>query len=202
MGSEVSPNHIECVVASIEELLKRPVLEVPLFQRAKFEGWLKIELGFALQRQGALIELESSLKGFRVDVRAEFKEETYLLMLKTVNTNFRFPDVLSLGRPITKNFKDVTEDLFKLSLLPRSVPGLESEQNLPAYGYVIFPTFPVPAWEVDRSFKLERYVERLLRAGRIEREGLVIPPCSRHEAWGIAWYIVRPTDELIQAGQS
>jgi len=36
------------VVTAIESLLSRPSLRTPLRQRAKFEGWLKIELAAAL----------------------------------------------------------------------------------------------------------------------------------------------------------
>jgi hypothetical protein len=42
------PQFAVTMATAIEALLRRPCLRIPLRQRAKFEGWLKIELAAAL----------------------------------------------------------------------------------------------------------------------------------------------------------
>ena len=161
------------------ELLLSPVLDVALKQRAKFENWLKIELGAAFSHTGFDVRLEKPYSGdgrthYRADVAVIVEGLTHLIMLKTVNTNFRFSGVESTHRPITKNFKGVVEDVHKLSALPPHTSG-----------YVLFPVFPVAATESDRAGQLAVYLNRVRSCGvEFVAEGFV----SRHSDWGISWY--------------
>jgi len=173
----------------LEDLLKRPVLEVAIRQRAKFEGWLKIELAYALEKRGASVKLEAELpreqndQGLRVraDIQAKFPGD-YIsyIMIKTNNTNFRFPDIVSYHRPITKNITKTIEDLDKLRPI--------SDRAIP---FVVFPFFPVAASAEKRLEQVSMHLTRLLENGRLVKEGFVIPPSSSGD-WGIAWYIVSP----------
>src|SRR6267142_7167140 len=70
-------------------------------RRAKFEGWLKVEIIDILAKKGknALPEIG------RIDVSFD----TVGIELKTVNTNIRYPNVINTTRPITKNIDGVNE---------------------------------------------------------------------------------------------
>jgi hypothetical protein len=172
---------LDTIATCLAGLLGRPALSIPLIQRAKFEGWLKVELAGALVERGASAYLESSIEGapHRADIEVEFSDGSqFLVMLKTVNTNFRFSGVVSATRPITRNIDGVIEDLGKLRLAATSHTRL-----------VAFPVFPVAIAESARRAQLAAHINRVVAAGgHIEREGLVVPPCSGR-AWGVAWYV-------------
>lgn len=161
------------------ELLLSPVLDVALRQRAKFENWLKIELGTALNHAGFDVRLEKTYTDstgarYRADVAVVVEGQTHLIMLKTVNTNFRFSGVENANRPITKNIKGVMEDVHKLAVtLPHTS------------GYILFPVFPVAAQESGRVGQLAVYLNRIRVCGvEFVAEGFV----PRHRDWGISWY--------------
>ena len=104
-------------------------------ERAKFEGWFKVELINILNKNGykALPEIE------RIDVvDAEHK---MAIELKVINTNYfkngEFPTLVSKTKPITKNVNSVVKDIEKLS------------NKVYLYKYVMFIVFPV-----KRSIKL------------------------------------------------
>lgn len=75
-------------------------------ERAKFEGWLKVELC-------------NSLAKFFDDVVPERKRiditfEDWAIELKTINTNIRYKHVKIKTRPITRNIQGVVDDIKKL----------------------------------------------------------------------------------------
>lgn len=169
------------------QLLRRPELAVALRQRAKFEGWLKIEFAHLLEQRGCRVTLEAGTPTDRGRVVADLLVEVpglapALVMLKTNNTNFRFPDVASGTRPVTKNVEATAQDVEKLRTACQGNPA-----------YVVFPLFPVASSPGVRARQVERHLARLRAGGRARllREGFVVPPCSSG-AWGIAWYIVAP----------
>lgn len=75
-------------------------------ERAKFEGWLKVEL------------CESLLKYFQDVIpernRIDITFDNWAIELKTVNTNYRFKNVGYKTRPITMNIEGVINDIKKL----------------------------------------------------------------------------------------
>jgi hypothetical protein len=154
---------------------------VALRQRAKFEGWLKVELGALLESKGVSVRLEETLPltSSRADIRADFVPgEPTFIMLKTVNTNYRFTGVESLTRPITKNIAGVVEDLSKLRA------GVEGPSIL-----VVFPVFPLHADDEARRIAWELHEARLLAEGELRASGFVRPPCSGGE-WGVGWFVL------------
>jgi len=188
--AEALPGETEpilCLCECLEELLKRPVLDVALRQRAKFEGWLKVELAYALEQRGATVILEAEVPGvqghrFRADIRAKFPEGTMFIMLKTNNASFCFPGIAPRTRPVSRNFMKTAEDIDKL----RPCAGGSS-------AFVVFPFFPVSSSAEKRADQVRPHLTRLLEGcrARLVREGFVIPPSSPG-AWGIAWYIISP----------
>ena len=162
------------------QLLGASALDVPLRQRAKFENWFKIELAAALEEAGYPVRLEESFQSqagrtYRADIAATVEGTTCLVMLKTVNTNFRFPGVESLTRPITQNITEVIQDIEKLEGRP---PG--------PVGFVLFPIFPVASHELDRNEQLRRHLDRIRNTG----VGFVATGfLSRHPDWGLSWYL-------------
>ncbi len=75
-------------------------------ERAKFEGWLKVELCDILSKYFKSIAPEID----RIDITFE----NWAIELKTVNTNIRYKNVKNKNRPITKNIKGVIDDIENL----------------------------------------------------------------------------------------
>lgn len=188
------PTFSKAIQDIMRHLLDCSKLDVPLRQRAKFEGWLKIELAAALAVGGWEVCIERSYSGsldqiYRADLSVSLSDGSEILvMLKTANTNFRFKDVQIVHRPITKNFKGIIEDIGKLKNLPPAKRG-----------YVLFVAFPVSASHITRQVQLTRYIQRVQVAGvDLTIEDYV----ARAPEWGIAWYLgeVKPmsiSDSLL-----
>ena len=172
---------LQALNAAFPALLARPSLQITLRQRAKFEGWLKVELGAALADAGATVALEHTIAGARHRADIAFQlppERQALVMLKTVNTNFRFTGVEPRTRPITQNIAGVIEDVQKLRV------GTGPELRL-----LVFPVFPVDAESAARSAQLSPHLSRIEAAGAwLLREGSAVPPSSDGR-WAVAWYI-------------
>jgi len=75
-------------------------------ERAKFEGWLKVELCDSLSKYYKDIVPERN--------RTDLTFEDWAIELKTVNTNIRYENVKNKHRPITRNTEGVIEDIKKL----------------------------------------------------------------------------------------
>lgn len=160
----------------LDRLLASPALSLPLVQRAKFEGWLKVELGRGLVQMGYEVTLESPVPGTqsRADLGVIADDNT-LIMLKTVNTNYRFPDVWQRTRPITKNISGVAEDVVKLQHRIGEDVGLAVP--------VVFPL------SKNHRVSFEVYLKRVVSAGaRLVAEGHVSPPCARSN-WTASWFM-------------
>jgi hypothetical protein len=72
-----------------------------------------------------------------------------LIMLKTVNTSFRFDGVDVNTRPITSNIRGVIKDIGKLRDAANECSG-----------WMVFPIYPVSALESDREKQLRRHSTR------------------------------------------
>ncbi|MGA3015192.1 MAG: hypothetical protein ABSD71_14285 [Bacteroidales bacterium] len=110
-------------------------------RRAKFEGWLKVEIIDTLVRKNinALPEID------RIDVSFD----KVGIELKTINTNIRFKNVNQATRPITKNTESVIKDIEKLK-------SLDIHDK-----FVVFVVFPIehlnPYWQTQ----LQRIISKL-----------------------------------------
>ncbi len=167
----------------MNDLLQSPQLDIPLRERAKFEGWLKVELAAALEGAGfdVTLEKEISTRKRRADLFLGHKGRGIYLELKTVNTSYRFPRVRQCDRPITRNFEGVCKDIQKLGDVPTATSG-----------YMVFAVFPVSADKKERCNKLCRYLERVFD----ERAAVTAEECcsgfiGRDTDWGVAWYVGR-----------
>jgi len=168
----------------LPDLLACPELCVALRQRAKFEGWLKIELAAALLSKGLTVRLEREYPGegtdrYRADlsVKLEDTDNEILVMLKTVNTNFRFPYVDCLTRPITKNIKGLIDDVRKLELAPRDTVR-----------YIVFTVFPLSCVESKRN---EQFCDHIAKLQCLNLDFTAMEFIPRTEHWGVGWYAAR-----------
>lgn len=76
--------------------------------RAKFEGWLKVELCDSLSKYfGDIVPEKNTPLKKKIDV--VFQD--WAIQLKTVNTNYRYSGVEIKTRPITMNIQKVIEDI-------------------------------------------------------------------------------------------
>ena len=75
-------------------------------ERAKFEGWLKVELCESLSKYFPTVVPEKD----RIDITFD----DWAIELKTVNTNYRYENVENKTRPITMNIQGVIDDIEKL----------------------------------------------------------------------------------------
>jgi len=119
-------------------------LEVFAVERAKFEGWVKVELVRILRRYFERVVPEE--EGIDV-VAGEWGIE-----IKTVNTNYTHPLVKSKQRPITENIRGVLKDIEKLR-------GNAKFKNKA----VLFIVFPLPEDSMDtwRQKHLSKIQSRL-----------------------------------------
>ena len=125
----------------------RPKLEnhlgLSLFakERAKFEGWLKVEL------------CDSLLKHFNDVVpeheRVDVSFDDWGIELKTLNTNIRYEGIKNKIRPITKNTQGVIDDIEKLQ-----------EMNFKNKG-VLFIVFPITGDNKNWLVQLQRIKSKL-----------------------------------------
>jgi len=90
--------------------------------RAKFEGWLKVELCEILAQDFPDVLPEQD--------RIDLSFQDWVIELKTINTNYRYNNVKSLHRPITKNVSGLVKDVKKL----RNVSNKQK-----AVCFVVFP---------------------------------------------------------------
>ena len=102
-------------------------------RRAKYEGWLKVELIDSLVRAGFNALPEIGL----IDVSFD----SVAIELKTINTNIRYENVINTTRPITKNTNGVVLDI-------ESLRGKNYQDK-----FVLFVVFPIihnnKKWQVQ-----------------------------------------------------
>ncbi len=118
---------------AIEEILieRSTMLQIPLRQRANFEGWLKFELAYKLEVMGMKeveVEKKADRRRDRADIHFWTGEEFISVELKTCSTNWKIPGIKDCGRPITDSIKGVIADAQKLNS---------------KYGVVAFLMFPI-----------------------------------------------------------
>jgi len=116
-------------------------------ERAKFEGWLKVELCGSLSKYFKDVVPERN----RIDVTFE----NWAIELKTVNTNIHYKNVKNKHRPITRNTQGVINDIGKLKLT-----GYTNRAVL----FVVFPiTHDNKKWQVQlqRISKLLREIKEV-----------------------------------------
>ena len=106
-------------------------LEVFAVERAKFEGWVKVELVRILRRYFEEVIPE----GEGIDVVAG----DWAIEIKTVNTNYAHPLVKKKHRPITKNIKRILKDIEKL----RKNTKFKNKA-------ILFIVFPLPEDSLDK----------------------------------------------------
>jgi len=110
--------------------------------RAKFEGWLKVEvIDILLERGVAVPEKE------RIDIVFE----DCAIELKTVNTNYKVKEVLDKTKPVTKNIREILKDINKLK---------NSAFRLKTVLFVVFPLDKEVKWKKHIA-KIEDVVEKI-----------------------------------------
>ena len=88
------------------KLEKNKGLKIFAKERAKFEGWLKVELCASLSKDFQTVAPEKD----SIDITFD----NWAIELKTVNTNYRYDNVENKTRPITRNVQGVIDDIEKL----------------------------------------------------------------------------------------
>jgi hypothetical protein len=146
-------NNLKMMVSAVLEA-HPDVLAIALRQRAKFEGWLKLELAAAVEKNGyTAVELETPLptnRGERADLGFHHSGEKYVVELKTPNSNWRFQGIENRTRPITKNIKSIIDDVEKLQKVKNSM--------------VLFTLFPIEPGDV----RWREYVARISKETGIQ----------------------------------
>jgi hypothetical protein len=139
---------------AITEILenRKDFLRLIVRQKNKFEGWLKFELAYYLEKAGMeAVEVEKRL-GYskdRYDISFFHNDNLYRVELKTANTNWNMPGIKQYGKPITKNIQSIIDDAKKLN----------SYQ-----GILAFVLFPVPIGD----HRWEMYIDRISKQSRIK----------------------------------
>lgn len=110
-------------------------------ERAKFEGWLKVELCDSLFKYFKDVAPEKD----RVDVTFE----NWAIELKTINTSYRHENVKNKTRPLPQNVQGVIKDIEKLKHLNYKNKA------------VLFVVFPLPQCHKKWSIQIQRITAQL-----------------------------------------
>lgn len=133
-------------------------ISIALKQRAKFEGWLKLELAYKLLQSYSDVEIEHPYP-CNNRKHADIYASNALIELKTPNTSYHTDNCVSCVRPITQNIESIIDDINKLQEL-----GGQHEK------YISFVLFPIDAKEGYKE-----YVQRIKNTGvRFEYRSVVI----------------------------
>lgn len=132
---------------AITEILeqRKDFLKLVVRQKNKFEGWLKFELAYYLEKIGMQsVEVESMVerKKDRYDISFFHEGNFYRVELKTPNTNWNIEGIKKCGRSITKNIQSIIDDAKKLN----------SNQ-----GIIAFVLFPIPV----KDNRWKTYIDRI-----------------------------------------
>ncbi|MFC1956911.1 hypothetical protein ACFLVY_01260 [Chloroflexota bacterium] len=103
-------NELSRHVSQIKPILENSLgLDLFALHRAKFEGWLKVEVCGLLAPHCESVIPEKQ----RIDICAD----EWAIELKTVNTNIRYVGIQNKSRPITKNTESIIKDIEGLKKL-------------------------------------------------------------------------------------
>lgn len=83
-------------------------------ERAKFEGWLKVEVCDSLSKYFIDVVPERNTPERK---KIDISFQNWAIQLKTVNTNYRYKNVEIKSRPITMNIQGVIDDIENLKSL-------------------------------------------------------------------------------------
>jgi hypothetical protein len=129
-------------------------IDVFVKNRAKFEGWLKVEIVNILCNR--ILDKTDKIipEKYRIDV--VFDDSA--LELKTVNTNYRGEDIENKNRPITLNVEQLEKDIDKLRKLHKK--GIKNKA-------ILFVVFPLP------GNKAEKFEAEHLSKLRVEKQDIM-----------------------------
>ena len=119
----------EIVAVLNDPFWNRPIVNIHLPQRAKFEKYLQSVLACRLNNQFPGTEIEYLLGGKLIDIYANGT----CIELKTPNTNYTIQGITNKVRPITKNIASIINDIQKLRSL---------NVNSGVVAFVLFPIDP------------------------------------------------------------
>jgi len=124
------------------KIRNKKALGVFASNRAKFEGWLKVEITDILLERGVVVPEKE-----RIDIVFE----DCAIELKTVNTSYKVKGALDKTKPVTKNIRDVLKDINKLK---------KSPFRLKTVLFVVFPLDRQGSWEKHIA-KIEAELEKI-----------------------------------------
>ena len=133
-------------------------------ERAKFEGWFKVEICNVLAELGKKIAIipekgYNKNKNYRIDLEIKYGECIGLIELKTINTNYKYEGVTEKTKPITDNVDDVIKDINRLKEIID--PNTENIS-----GYVIFIVFPLE----EENINWEKHLNKIKELAEIKLE--------------------------------
>lgn len=132
-------------------------ISIALKQRAKFEGWLKLELAYKLLQSYSDVKIEFPYP-CNNRKHADIYASNALIELKTPNTNYHADNCVSCVRPITKNIESIIDDINKLQEF-----GGQYKK------YISFVLFPV---DVKEGYK--EYIQRINNTGVVLEDRSVV----------------------------
>lgn len=118
------------IFKSIDEILQSSSVQLalPLQQKAKFEGWLKIELAAKLQKQFCDTVLEPRYTP-KSQSHADISSDEYFIELKTSDTNCTYNNANVRRKRFSGNRKAIEEAIKKL----------QASGNKGIIAFVLFP---------------------------------------------------------------
>lgn len=122
------------------------LLSIAIKQRAKFEGWLKMELAYQLAQNNQQTTVEHKIGNNSIDLLSN----NCLIELKTPNTNYIVSGVINKTKPITDNINSILDDIHKLQ-------SIKVNAGYSHY-YVAFVLFPL-----DNGNKYQYHIGKIIQ---------------------------------------
>jgi len=160
---------------------RRDTVWLAVRQRAKFEGWLKLELARALETAGFTeVMLECRYAGRRkADLAFRIQGVRCFMELSMCNTNWRVKSVRTASRPITKNVEHVLKDIEKLKMVEE-----------PDVGLALTLFFPVPInWSAQ---DLLRKIGDIKGGKKLLQEPHILDVVEVSDGVGVAFFLFGP----------
>lgn len=115
-------------------------------KRAKFEGWVQVELCESLSKISTDVVPEKSYRGKDDNKlkRTDIVINDYAIELKTINTSYKTKDIDTKSKPITKNIDGIIDDINKLK---------KANYTGKAVIFIVFPLETTPCKEWNKHMK-------------------------------------------------
>jgi len=142
---EIWDKIVECLIPKLE---KNEGLYIFARRRAKFEGWLKVELCEMLYKNNDISVETVVNNGKRIDIT--FTD--WAVEIKTANTSYKYENVEWVNESLSYNVKSIIKDIEKLK---------ETNYNNKGILFIVFPCETNNKYWKKHIEKIKKHIEKI-----------------------------------------